>query len=382
MLKVFLVFGTRPEAIKLAPVIREFSLYPGDFEVKVCVTGQHREMLDQVLSLFGIDPHYDLAIMSQNQDLYDVSVRILSGMREVFKKEHPQYVFVHGDTTTSTFAALAAFYEHIPVAHIEAGLRSGNIYSPWPEEMNRRLTGRLAALHFAPTTLAKENLLRENVAESSITVTGNTIIDALLYMREQIHADSLINKNLIAEITAAGYNPRRLTGDRRLILITGHRRENLGGGFENICKAIKILAQKYPGFDFVYPVHLNPKVKESVYSRLSQTENIFLLPPLSYLAFVFLMEQSYLILTDSGGIQEEASALCRPVLVMRDTTERPEAIAAGTAVLVGTDVQAIESHVSRLVEDSTAYKAMTKASNLYGDGRAASRIVAYMRRFV
>ena len=376
MKKVLLVFGTRPEAIKMAPLVHEFKKYPDQFETRVCVTGQHREMLDQVLELFQIVPDVDLNIMKSGQDLYDVTSRVLLGMRDVLDALNPDVVFVHGDTTTSSAAALAAFYRQIPVAHVEAGLRTGNIYSPWPEEMNRLITGRIATYHFAPTPLSKQNLLHENVNAQHIMVTGNTVIDALQWVVNKVHSDSVLNDTLHESVMRFGYEANRLKEGRRLVLITGHRRENFGDGFLNICHAIKTLAQSYPDVDFVYPVHLNPNVRKPVMEILGEgSVNVFLIAPLPYLEFVYLMERSYLILTDSGGIQEEAPGLGKPVLVMRDTTERPEAVDAGTVVLVGADRNRIEQGVSSLLENESLYKKMSEAVNPYGDGRACSRIV-------
>ena len=379
MKKILLVFGTRPEAIKMAPVVRELQKYPEQFETIVCVTGQHREMLDQVLQLFQIVPDYDLNIMKPNQDLYDITSRILLGLRDVLKEVHPDLVLVHGDTTTSTTAALAAFYQQIPVGHVEAGLRTGNIYSPWPEEMNRLITGRIATYHFAPTPLSEQNLLRENITQESITVTGNTVIDALQWVTKKIATDTNLSILLQTELKQLGYDVNRLNDKRQLILITGHRRENFGDGFLNICHAIKHLSESYPNVDFVYPMHLNPNVRKPVLEILGKNlSNVFLINPLQYLQFVYLMERSFLILTDSGGVQEEAPGLGKPVLVMRDTTERPEAVDAGTVLLVGTDQQKIEQGVSLLLEDDIVYKKMSKAKNPYGDGFAAKRIVEYI----
>ena len=378
MKKVLLVFGTRPEAIKMAPLVHEFKKHPERFETQVCVTGQHREMLDQVLELFRIVPNYDLNIMKPNQDLYDVTSRVLLGMRDVLKASRPDLVFVHGDTTTSMAAALAAFYQQIPVAHVEAGLRTGNIYSPWPEEMNRSITGRIAAFNFAPTLCSKQNLLKENVSENTIVVTGNTVIDALHWVVNKIGSDKQLQSALHEEIKLMGYDATRCEG-RRLVLITGHRRENFGGGFLNICHAIATLAEKYPYVDFVYPMHLNPNVRKPVLEILgSGISNVFLIEPLQYLQFVFLMEKSYLVLTDSGGVQEEAPGLGKPVLVMRDTTERPEAVEAGTVMLVGADRVRIEDGVSALLEDVILYEKMSKAVNPYGDGLACQRIVDFL----
>jgi len=374
-----LVFGTRPEAIKMAPLVKEFQKYPESFETIVCVTGQHRQMLDQVLQIFDITPDYDLNIMKQGQDLYDVTARVLTGMRDVLKEVQPDVVLVHGDTTTSTAAALAAFYQQIPVGHVEAGLRTHNIYSPWPEEMNRQITGRIATYNFAPTPLSKQNLLREAVAEDSITVTGNTVIDALYWVVDKIKNDAELNSELEGILKTAGYDVNRLANGKKLVLITGHRRENFGDGFINMCTAIKDLTEKYPDVDFVYPMHLNPNVRKPIHEvfgeDLSNLGNMFFIEPLEYLSFVYLMEKSTIVLTDSGGIQEEAPGLGKPVLVMRDTTERPEALDAGTVKLVGTDYNKIVNEVSVLIDDETAYEKMSKAVNPYGDGLACGRIV-------
>jgi len=378
MKKILLVFGTRPEAIKMAPLVNKFKEFPQNVETIVCVTGQHREMLDQVLSLFEITPDYDLNIMQPNQDLYDITSRILLGMRDVLRTTKPDIVFVHGDTTTSMATALAAFYQQIPVAHIEAGLRTGNIYSPFPEEINRLLTGRITTYHFAPTELAKQNLLTENVCEQQILVTGNTVIDALQWVVKKISTEKDLSVSLQGELKTRGYDVTRIQNGQKIILITGHRRENFGEGFLNICQAIKNLSKKYPNADFVYPVHLNPNVRKPVNEILgSATENVFLIEPLQYLPFVFLMEKSYLILTDSGGIQEEAPGLGKPVLVMRDTTERPEAVEAGTVKLVGTNQEKIEKEVTLLLNDKNTYRQMAQSKNPYGDGQACERIVKY-----
>lgn len=378
MKKIMLVFGTRPEAIKMAPLVKEFQKYPDTFDTIVCVTGQHRQMLDQVLKIFDITPDFDLNIMKQGQDLYDVTARVLTGMRDVLKEAHPDIVMVHGDTTTSTAAALAAFYQQIPVGHVEAGLRTHNIYSPWPEEMNRQITGRIATYNFAPTPLSKQNLLREAVAEDSIIVTGNTVIDALYWVVEKITNDTALNTELEITLKAAGYDVSRLADGKKLILITGHRRENFGDGFINMCTAIKDLTEKYPEVDFVYPMHLNPNVRKPIREvfgeDLSNLGNMFFIEPLEYLSFVYLMEKSSIVLTDSGGIQEEAPGLGKPVLVMRDTTERPEALDAGTVKLVGTDYNMIINEVSMLIDDKEAYEKMSKAVNPYGDGFACGRI--------
>lgn len=378
-----LVFGTRPEAIKMAPLVKAFQAASDSFRTLVCVTGQHREMLDQVLHIFDIQPDYDLNIMKQGQDLYDVTSRVLLGLREVLKEARPDVVLVHGDTTTSTAAALAAFYAQIPVGHVEAGLRTHNIYSPWPEEMNRQLTGRMATWHFAPTPLSRQNLLAENVAEAQITVTGNTVIDALYWVVDKIKNDASLSQQLDAELQRAGYDVERLSGGRKLVLITGHRRENFGDGFIHMCTAIKDLTQRYPQVDFVYPMHLNPNVRKPIHEvfgqDLSGLGNMFFIEPLEYLSFVHLMEKSHIVLTDSGGIQEEAPGLGKPVLVMRDTTERPEALTAGTVKLVGTDYDKIVSAVSTLLDDEAAYAAMSHAVNPYGDGKACGRIVDTLR---
>lgn len=360
MKKIMLVFGTRPEAIKMAPLVKAFQEKKEDFETIVCVTGQHREMLDQVLHLFDIKPDYDLNIMKQGQDLYDITSRVLLGMRDVFKVCRPDILFVHGDTTTSTAAALAGYYQQIPVAHIEAGLRTYDIYSPWPEEMNRQITGRIATYDFSPTQLSRKNLLKENIADSKISVTGNTVIDALLWVTSKIKSDHELYIRLTKELQESGYDTKRLQDGKRLILITGHRRENFGDGFLHICNAIKDLAAMHPDVDFVYPMHLNPNVRKPIHevfgANLSNLGNIFFIEPLEYLMFVFLMEKADIVLTDSGGIQEEAPGLGKPVLVMRDTTERPEAVEAGTVKLVGTNYQAIIDNVSHLLTDATEYE--------------------------
>jgi UDP-N-acetylglucosamine 2-epimerase (non-hydrolysing) len=383
MKTIMLVFGTRPEAIKMSPLVKEFLKYPNEFRTLVCVTGQHREMLDQVLNIFDIIPEYDLNIMKQGQDLYDITSRVLTKMRDVLQAARPDAVLVHGDTTTSTAAALAAFYQQIPVGHVEAGLRTHNIYSPWPEEMNRQLTGRIATWHFAPTTLSYENLLKENVNESNIYITGNTVIDALYLVIDRIKSDQHLRNKLEITLKNAGYDVNRIHDNRRLVLITGHRRENFGKGFICICKAIKYLTQKYPNVDFVYPMHLNPNVRKPIHhvfgDNLKCFDNLYFIEPLEYLSFVFLIKKSAIVLTDSGGIQEEAPGLGKPVLVMRDTTERPEALKAGTVKLVGTDYEAIVNNVSELLDNSQAYEAMSKALNPYGDGRACERIVNHIR---
>ena len=382
MKTVMLVFGTRPEAIKMAPLVKEFRKHPDIFNTIVCVTGQHRQMLDQVLQLFEITPDYDLNIMKQGQDLYDVTARVLTGMRDVLKEAQPHVVLVHGDTTTSTAAALAAFYQQIPVGHVEAGLRTHNIYSPWPEEMNRQITSRIATYNFSPTPLSKANLLREAVAEESITVTGNTVIDALYWVVNKIKENKALNDELKTMLANAGYDVTRLDTGRKLVLITGHRRENFGEGFINMCTAIKDLTQKYPHVDFVYPMHLNPNVRKpiaEVFGGQGGGSNMFFIEPLDYLSFVYMMEKSYIVLTDSGGIQEEAPGLGKPVLVMRDTTERPEALEAGTVKLVGTDYNKIVNEVSLLLDDTEHYNAMSHAVNPYGDGLACSRIVEKLK---
>ena len=379
MKTIILVFGTRPEAIKMCPLVKEFEKYPIDVRTIVCVTGQHREMLDQVLQIFEVVPDYDLNIMKQGQDLYDVTSRVLLGLRDVFKQEKPDVVLVHGDTTTSTAAALAAFYQQIPVAHIEAGLRTHNIYSPWPEEMNRQITSRIATYNFAPTSLSRQNLLQENVSDESITVTGNTVIDALYMVVDKIKYNKELGGQLANNILQAGYDVNRLNDGKKMVLITGHRRENFGDGFISMCTAIKDLTQKYPDVDFIYPMHLNPNVRKPIHEvfgeDLSNLGNMFFIEPLEYLNFVYLMEKCTIVLTDSGGIQEEAPGLGKPVLVMRDTTERPEAVDAGTVKLVGTDYQKIVDNVSLLLDDAEYYNNMSKAVNPYGDGKACERIV-------
>ncbi len=387
MKKIMLVFGTRPEAIKMAPLVKKFQEQSDRIETVVCVTGQHRQMLDQVLDLFEIKPDFDLNIMKAGQDLYDVTSRVLLGMRDVLREAKPDVVLVHGDTTTSTAAALAAFYQQIPVGHVEAGLRTHNIYSPWPEEMNRLITGRIASFHFAPTPLSRKNLMREAIPDQQILVTGNTVIDALYWVVDKIKQDQTLDAQLTNILKEAGYDVDRLDGGRRLVLITGHRRENFGEGFIHMCTAIRDLAHRYPNVDFVYPMHLNPNVRRPIQQvfegldSLSSGEgwgeagNLFFIEPLEYLSFVYLMEKSTIVLTDSGGIQEEAPGLGKPVLVMRDTTERPEALDAGTVKLVGTDYEKIVSEVSLLLDDPQAYAAMSQAVNPYGDGQACGRIV-------
>lgn len=379
MKTVMLVFGTRPEAIKMAPLVKEFQKHPDSFRTLVCVTGQHRQMLDQVLEIFDIRPDYDLNIMRQGQDLYDVTARVLTGMRDVLAEARPDIVLVHGDTTTSTAAALAAFYRQIPVGHVEAGLRTHNIYSPWPEEMNRQITGRLGSLHFAPTPLSRANLLAEGIPADKITVTGNTVIDALHMVTDKIRTTPELGLTLTRQLAEAGYDTRR-TDSRPLVLITGHRRENFGDGFISMCRAIKALSEKYPEVDFVYPMHLNPNVRKPIHEvfgeDLDGLGNMFFIEPLEYLSFVFLMEKAHIVLTDSGGIQEEAPGLGKPVLVMRDTTERPEALEAGTVRLVGTDYDKIVNEVSALLDDTARYDSMSRATNPYGDGNACPRILA------
>ncbi len=378
-----LVFGTRPEAIKMAPLVKEFQKYPNDFQTIVCVTGQHREMLDQVLHLFEIVPDYDLNIMKQGQDLYDITSRVLLGMRDILKEVRPDVVLVHGDTTTSTATALAAFYQQISVGHVEAGLRTHNIYSPWPEEINRQITGRIATFHFSPTSLSKQNLLDEGIREPSIMITGNTVIDALYTVVKKIKSDESFDAEVKEIIKIAGYNVERLNNGKKLILITGHRRENFGDGFISMCLSIKILMKKYTDVDFVYPMHLNPNVRKPIHEvfgeDLLKFDNLFFIEPLEYPSFVYLMEKSTIVLTDSGGIQEEAPGLGKPVLVMRDTTERPEALEAGTVRLVGTNYDKIVNGISVLLDDSDYYDKMSEAVNPYGDGYACERIVSFLQ---
>lgn len=383
MKTVLLVFGTRPEAIKMAPLVKKLKEDSNSFKTIVCVTGQHREMLDQVLKIFEIVPDYDLNIMQQGQDLYDVTSRVLLGMREVLKEVKPSVVLVHGDTTTSMAAALAAFYQQIPVGHVEAGLRTNNIYSPWPEEINRQITGRIATYNFSPTELSKNNLIKENVNAGSILVTGNTVIDALHIVVNKIKSDKELDTQLEHVLANSGYNVNRLIHGKKLVLITGHRRENFGDGFIHICNAIKTLSQKYADVDFVYPMHLNPNVRKPIHEvfgeNLACFDNLFFIEPLEYLSFVYLMEKSTIVLTDSGGIQEEAPGLGKPVLVMRDTTERPEALEAGTVKLVGTDYNLIIDEVSKLLEDESYYNQMSMAVNPYGDGFACKRIADFLK---
>lgn len=384
MKTVLLVFGTRPEAIKMAPLVKAFQKDKTNFKTVVCVTGQHREMLDQVLEIFEISPDFDLNIMKQGQDLYDVTSRVLVGMRNVLKEVKPDVVLVHGDTTTSTAAALAAFYVKIPIGHVEAGLRTHNIYSPWPEEMNRQITGRLATYHFAPTQLSRENLLSEGINDKHIIVTGNTVIDALHIVTNKIKNDDTLIRVLTQELLVAGYDISRLEEGRKMVLITGHRRENFGNGFISICKAIQTLSIRFPDVDFVYPMHLNPNVRKPIHDvfgeKMGEVSNLFFIEPLEYLSFVFLMEKSNIVLTDSGGIQEEAPGLGKPVLVMRDTTERPEALTAGTVKLVGTNYEKIVNSVTTLLTDASEYEKMSQAINPYGDGKACERIVNCLQK--
>lgn len=379
MKKILLVFGTRPEAIKMCPLVKEFQKHPDDFQTIVCVTGQHREMLDQVLTIFDVKPDYDLDLMKPGQDLYDLTARVLTGMRDVLKIVKPDVVLVHGDTTTSTASALAAFYQQIPVGHVEAGLRTRNIYSPWPEEINRQITGRIATYNFSPTSLSADNL-KEEKAIGEIFVTGNTVIDALHMVVEKLKNDKNLANTQNELLASAGYDVNRLIGGRKLVLITGHRRENFGDGFINICNAIMTLKEKYQDVDFVYPMHMNPNVRKPIHEVFGQDlnglGNMFFIEPLQYVQFVYLMEKSTIVLTDSGGIQEEAPGLGKPVLVMRDTTERPEALSSGTVHLVGTDCDRIVNEVSMLLDDPLAYEKMSKAVNPYGDGKACQRIVA------
>ncbi len=382
MKRVMLIFGTRPEAIKMAPVVKMFK-NNHLFETLVCVTGQHREMLDQVLNIFDITPDFDLNIMQAGQDLYDVTSRVLLGLRSVFAQSRPDIVLVHGDTTTSTIAALAAFYSQIPVAHVEAGLRTDDIYNPFPEEMNRQLTGRIAKIHFAPTQGARHNLLHENISDTNIFVTGNTVIDALFLALEKIETNPELEKNIISSLKKANFNTDVLTKKNKVVLITGHRRENFGDGFISICEAIKTLTERFPEVAFVYPMHLNPNVRKPIAEILGENKsNLFLIEPLEYLEFVYLMKKSYLILTDSGGIQEEAPSLGKPVLVMRTMTERPEAVDAGTVRLVGTDYQTIVDEVSSLLVNTTEYAKMSNANNPYGDGSASERILNQIISFL
>jgi len=374
MKKILVVFGTRPEAIKMAPLVKELQQHPEHFLTKVCVTAQHRQMLDQVLHLFEITPDYDLNLMKDKQDLYDVTSRVLLGLKTVLADCHPDLVLVHGDTTTTMAASLAAFYQKIAVGHVEAGLRTYNIYSPWPEELNRQITSNIAQYHFAPTANAKTNLIKENIPPEKIIITGNTVIDALNIILEKIKQDHCFEQRIIQNLTERGYT----ISNRKFILITGHRRENFGQGFRNICLALRRLAETNPEIDLVYPIHLNPNVRKPAQELLSNLNNVYLINPLEYDEFVYLMSRSYLILTDSGGIQEEAPSLGRPVLVMRDTTERPEAIAAGTVKLVGTDPEIIIGETQRLLDDPGEYQRMAMASNPYGDGKAVKRIIRFL----
>ena len=376
MKTVMLIFGTRPEAIKMCPLVKEFQKHTDEFKTVVCVTGQHREMLDQVLTIFDVKPDFDLNIMKQGQDLTDVTARVLTGLRDVFKECKPDVVLVHGDTTTSTAGALAAFYAQIPVGHVEAGLRTHNIYSPWPEEMNRQITGRIATYNFSPTPLSEKNLMEEK-AHGNIYVTGNTVVDALHMVVDKLKNDTDLAKEQEEILAKAGYDVNRLNDGKKLVLITGHRRENFGYGFVRMVTAMKDLSEKYPNVDFVYPMHLNPNVRKPIHEVFGEDltrPNFFFIEPLQYLEFVYLMEKSTIVLTDSGGIQEEAPGLGKPVLVMRDTTERPEALASGTVHLVGTDYDKIMNEVSTLLDDATAYEKMSKAVNPYGDGKACRRI--------
>lgn len=380
MKKIMLVFGTRPEAIKMAPLVKALQERKDHFETIVTVTGQHRQMLDQVLSLFDITPDFDLNIMKPGQDLTDVTTRILTGMRDVLAQSRPDLVLVHGDTSTSTAAALSAFYAQIPVGHVEAGLRTGDIYSPWPEEMNRRITGRIATLHFSPTDTSRRNLLAENTPDSQITVTGNTVIDALQTVVAKIESDKELDASLAESIKGMGYDCSRIDAGHRMVLITGHRRENFGEGFLNICRAIQRLAQRYPDIDFVYPMHLNPNVRRPIAEMFEGKDfpNVFFIEPLDYLPFVYMMKQAYLIITDSGGIQEEAPSLGKPVLVMREVTERPEALEAGTIRLVGTDADKIVDEAARFIDDPAYYHANSLIANPYGDGKACERIIDFI----
>ncbi|NNC95038.1 MAG: UDP-N-acetylglucosamine 2-epimerase (non-hydrolyzing) [Chitinophagales bacterium] len=377
MKKVLIVFGTRPEAIKMAPLVKAFLAQKDFFETKVCITAQHREMLDQVMDIFDIKADYDLDIMKPDQDLYEVSANILLAIKPVIKEFDPDIVFVHGDTSTTFITSLAAFYQKKKVAHIEAGLRTGNIYAPWPEEMNRRLTSAITHFHFAPTEMARQNLLEENIPEDKITVTGNTVIDALHIVIDRINKDENLRKATDEKLCKAGI---KLDSEKPFILVTGHRRENFGQGFIDICTSIKRLAEKYPDFDIVYPVHLNPNVQKPVYELLDGLSNVFLISPLEYLPFVHLMSKSHIILTDSGGVQEEGPSLGKPILVMRETTERPEAVDAGTVRLVGTDVEKIVNGISELIENKEEYEKMSRAHNPYGDGKASHRVIEFLKQ--
>ena len=373
--KVLIVFGTRPEAIKMVPLIKEFEKYTDSFDMKICVTAQHREMLDQVLNLFDIFPDYDLDIMKSGQDLYDITLKVLIGMRDVLENFKPDIVLVHGDTTTTIATTLASFYKKIIVGHVEAGLRTGDIYSPWPEEANRLLTTQITKYHFAPTLSNKQNLLKEHIPEQNIIVTGNTVIDTLFLSVEKMEKDIELQVSLKQQIISKGYS----IGNRRIVLVTGHRRENFGEGFLNICQALKELAQEHQDVDFVYPVHLNPNVQKPVQNLLTEIDNVYLIKPLNYLPFVFLLNHSYLVLTDSGGVQEEAPSLGKPVVVMRDTTERPEAVEAGTVILVGASIEGIKKSVTRLLKNEVYYTKMSYAHNPYGDGNASKKIVEFLK---
>ncbi len=375
MKKIYLVFGTRPEAIKMAPLVKAFQAQTDSFETKVCVTAQHREMLDQVLSLFAITADFDLNVMQPNQNLYDITNQVLTGMKTVFKENRPDFVFVHGDTTTTFAVSLAAFYEKITVAHIEAGLRTGNLYSPWPEEANRKLTTQLTRYHFAPTAQSRDNLIKENVEPNNIIVTGNTVIDALLLMTDKLETDTAFCNAVHQSVKHKGFDPKAA----EFILVTGHRRENFGQGFIDICTALKTIARARPHINIVYPVHLNPNVRQPVNDLLTGVSNVYLIEPLEYEAFIYLMSQAKLIITDSGGVQEEAPSLGKPVLVMRETTERPEALDAGTVKLVGTNAQTIIKETNNLLDNPYAYQAMSKAHNPYGDGKACERIINFMK---
>ena len=377
MKKILLVFGTRPEAIKMAPLVKQLKAHNKDFEIKVCVTAQHREMLDQVLELFEIEPDYDLNIMKNGQDLYDITSSVLLGIKDVLEDFNPDIVLVHGDTTTTSVSSLAAFYKKIKVGHVEAGLRTNNIYSPWPEEANRQITGVLANYHFAPTQRAKENLLKENKKEENIIVTGNTVIDALFLALEKIKNSPELQQKINHKLSTINY---KLQNDKKIILVTGHRRENFGEGFINICKALKEIAINNPKIDIIYPVHLNPNVQKPVNELLSEIDNIHLIKPLQYEEFIYLMDKSYFIITDSGGIQEEAPSLGKPVLLMRETTERPEALAAGTVKLVGTNKDKIVQEAQKLIDDKIEYEKMSKAHNPYGDGKASEIITNFLKK--
>lgn len=376
MKKILIVFGTRPEAIKMAPLVKEFEKHILQYEAKVCVTAQHREMLDQVLNIFDIEPSYDLDLMKSGQTLYDVTAGVLQGMKNVLDDFNPDIVLVHGDTATTFAAALAAFYQQIKVGHVEAGLRTGDIYSPWPEEANRQLTTQITTYHFAPTSTSRENLLKENVKNKSIVVTGNTVIDALFLALEKIKNDPALEKDIIQKLATNKYE---FKSTQKVILVTGHRRENHGQGFVNICEALKEIALKNPNFDIVYPVHLNPNVQEPVRKLLSDIKNVYLIEPLQYEQFIYMMDKSYFIITDSGGVQEEAPSLGKPVLVMRDTTERPEALEAGTVKLVGTNKDLIIKEAQKLIDNKNAYEAMSRASNPYGDGYACEKIIKALK---